>query len=145
MPLSVRPEPIRTASEAAPRLVWPNSCPEPSNTRSGSPLATLTIGETSHPPITRLSHPVWACRDRKSTRLNSSHAYISYAVFCLKKKGRRRPAVRVMVCGRESVEDPVELPVDDHDVGILVEPQEGRQNRDPVLDRLVEEDLGLRR
>src|SRR3712207_7505161 len=33
-------------------------------------------------------------RDRKSTRLNSSHANISYAVFCLKKKktqnGRRR-------------------------------------------------------
>src|SRR5256884_2333336 len=29
----------------------------------------------------------WTClRDRKSTRLNSSHGYISYAVFCLKKK-----------------------------------------------------------
>src|SRR5207245_10455340 len=29
----------------------------------------------------------WAnCRDRKSTRLNSSHGSISYAVFCLKKK-----------------------------------------------------------
>src|SRR2546429_7298513 len=27
-------------------------------------------------------------RDRKSTRLNSSHGYISYAVFCLKKKTR---------------------------------------------------------
>src|SRR2546422_4377474 len=27
--------------------------------------------------------------DRKSTRLNSSHGYISYAVFCLKKKKRR--------------------------------------------------------
>src|SRR3712207_7952162 len=27
-----------------------------------------------------------ACKDRKSTRLNSSHANISYAVFCLKKK-----------------------------------------------------------
>src|SRR2546422_7155536 len=26
------------------------------------------------------------CTDRKSTRLNSSHGYISYAVFCLKKK-----------------------------------------------------------
>src|SRR3712207_8294404 len=26
------------------------------------------------------------CKDRKSTRLNSSHANISYAVFCLKKK-----------------------------------------------------------
>src|SRR2546430_4245442 len=28
--------------------------------------------------------------DRKSTRLNSSHSQISYAVFCLKKKQRRR-------------------------------------------------------
>src|SRR2546429_3830674 len=30
-------------------------------------------------------------RDRKSTRLNSSHGYISYAVFCLKKKKTTRP------------------------------------------------------
>src|SRR2546429_2853032 len=29
-------------------------------------------------------------RDRKSTRLNSSHGYISYAVFCLKKKKNNR-------------------------------------------------------
>src|SRR6476620_11921964 len=29
-------------------------------------------------------------RDRKSTRLNSSHANISYAVFCLKKKKKRK-------------------------------------------------------
>src|SRR2546422_4008440 len=29
-----------------------------------------------------------AVRDRKSTRLNSSHGYISYAVFCLKKKNK---------------------------------------------------------
>src|SRR2546429_4149635 len=29
-------------------------------------------------------------RDRKSTRLNSSHGYISYAVFCLKKKKNYR-------------------------------------------------------
>src|SRR3712207_8107921 len=28
----------------------------------------------------------WTAEDRKSTRLNSSHANISYAVFCLKKK-----------------------------------------------------------
>src|SRR2546429_4599183 len=28
----------------------------------------------------------WPDADRKSTRLNSSHGYISYAVFCLKKK-----------------------------------------------------------
>src|SRR2546422_8678908 len=31
-----------------------------------------------------------ARRDRKSTRLNSSHGYISYAVFCLKKKKKKR-------------------------------------------------------
>src|SRR2546427_11437262 len=30
--------------------------------------------------------PAWAGLDRKSTRLNSSHSQISYAVFCLKKK-----------------------------------------------------------
>src|SRR2546429_7257451 len=30
----------------------------------------------------------WAQGDRKSTRLNSSHGYISYAVFCLKKKNK---------------------------------------------------------
>src|SRR2546422_4667401 len=29
-------------------------------------------------------------RDRKSTRLNSSHGYISYAVFCLKKKKKQQ-------------------------------------------------------
>src|SRR5207244_8847681 len=38
---------------------------------------------------------LWEChqqhgrRDRKSTRLNSSHQIISYAVFCLKKKKRK--------------------------------------------------------
>src|SRR2546430_5990491 len=31
--------------------------------------------------------------DRKSTRLNSSHSQISYAVFCLKKKKKRHPAL----------------------------------------------------
>src|SRR5437588_3843668 len=33
--------------------------------------------------------------DRKSTRLNSSHTVISYAVFCLKKKKPLRPRVRI--------------------------------------------------
>src|SRR2546427_4634362 len=32
------------------------------------------------------------CTDRKSTRLNSSHSQISYAVFCLKKKNRSKIA-----------------------------------------------------
>src|SRR2546422_210622 len=34
-------------------------------------------------------------RDRKSTRLNSSHGYISYAVFCLKKKKKRQKQRRL--------------------------------------------------
>src|SRR5690349_23503692 len=32
-------------------------------------------------------------RDRKSTRLNSSHVEISYAVFCLKKKKKKRTTI----------------------------------------------------
>src|SRR2546422_6010355 len=32
-------------------------------------------------------------RDRKSTRLNSSHGYISYAVFCLKKKKKNNSEI----------------------------------------------------
>src|SRR2546429_6103077 len=39
--------------------------------------------------VARSVHP-----DRKSTRLNSSHGYISYAVFCLKKKKENIRAVR---------------------------------------------------
>src|SRR2546422_7873502 len=33
-------------------------------------------------------------KDRKSTRLNSSHGYISYAVFCLKKKKKKETKYR---------------------------------------------------
>src|SRR2546422_5798824 len=33
--------------------------------------------------------------DRKSTRLNSSHGYISYAVFCLKKKKKKKHTSRL--------------------------------------------------
>ena len=35
---------------------------------------------------------VLTSRDRKSTRLNSSHVVISYAVFCLKKKNTHTPS-----------------------------------------------------
>src|SRR2546422_2181929 len=35
-------------------------------------------------------------RDRKSTRLNSSHGYISYAVFCLKKKKKKHTCDRIV-------------------------------------------------
>src|SRR5437868_12564540 len=35
-------------------------------------------------------HMAWKMEDRKSTRLNSSHVSISYAVFCLKKKNTHK-------------------------------------------------------
>src|SRR5712664_4668060 len=41
-----------------------------------------------HPRIARRSRRLHGAGDRKSTRLNSSHDQISYAVFCLKKKKR---------------------------------------------------------
>src|SRR5256885_10551690 len=41
--------------------------------------------------------PAFPRIDRKSTRLNSSHLVISYAVFCLKKKKKRRDVVRVRI------------------------------------------------
>src|SRR5207253_8952141 len=60
-------------------------------------------GESRFQPLRQPAQS--ATRDRKSTRLNSSHVAISYAVFCLKKKkthdapwpgspGRSRPASR---------------------------------------------------
>src|SRR5437773_11209469 len=65
-----------------------------------STLFPYTTLFRSHPERTRRSHEWcsggkhWLCwarqcagqQDRKSTRLNSSHITISYAVFCLKKK-----------------------------------------------------------
>src|SRR5438034_7857233 len=46
------------------------------------------------PAATRLLGYTVAELDRKSTRLNSSHTVISYAVFCLKKKKQRRGVSR---------------------------------------------------
>src|SRR5689334_24421269 len=42
------------------------------------------------PAHTAAHSPAHARRDRKSTRLNSSHSSISYAVFCLKKKKNKK-------------------------------------------------------
>src|SRR2546426_2649799 len=42
----------------------------------------------------------YTLRDRKSTRLNSSHLVISYAVFCLKKKKKHKRTTQVMIWQR---------------------------------------------
>src|SRR2546429_3613688 len=50
-------------------------------------ISPITLGSTGSRFCRRSSSEAASeRRDRKSTRLNSSHGYISYAVFCLKKK-----------------------------------------------------------
>src|SRR2546430_11092461 len=52
----------------------------------------------AHPPKKKgrlITEKVRGNGDRKSTRLNSSHSQISYAVFCLKKKKTKRARVPV--------------------------------------------------
>src|SRR2546422_3355954 len=57
----------------------------PEQVRADDPVRLLVDDHLVH--RTCLGHAT--VRDRKSTRLNSSHGYISYAVFCLKKKKKR--------------------------------------------------------
>src|SRR3712207_7188940 len=52
----------------------------------GSQIAACGFGEAWNGSMGSASPVFWMIEDRKSTRLNSSHANISYAVFCLKKK-----------------------------------------------------------
>src|SRR2546429_3732839 len=52
--------------------------------RVQAPRGVKREGGASFDPTSRVT------TDRKSTRLNSSHGYISYAVFCLKKKKKKR-------------------------------------------------------
>src|SRR3712207_8326077 len=81
------------------------SLPAAAVARAGEDLLVLHIREDRVHPLIRFAVrrrrperpiPVAGIRlvvvlDRKSTRLNSSHANISYAVFCLKKKKQNTP------------------------------------------------------
>src|SRR5437588_8101718 len=60
---------------------------------SSSPAARRTADRRS--PI--------SSRDRKNTRLNSSHTVISYAVFCLKKKKKNKKKIDTQECHHKSI------------------------------------------
>src|SRR5258707_1932345 len=67
------------------------------------PYTTLFRSDSGSQPITvalqtqvrQFGNNIDVLADRKSTRLNSSHANISYAVFCLKKKKTRTSSSRI--------------------------------------------------
>src|SRR2546422_2132481 len=63
-------------------LLGADEAPQPLQQLHHRPGVALAVGQQS---LTQAR----ALLDRKSTRLNSSHGYISYAVFCLKKKKKR--------------------------------------------------------
>src|SRR5207302_10435376 len=91
---------------------WPGGTHMPGHARSPFGAVTSHCSPSSSTPLPHMKSIVWAsvwkrsvtrcpmivaapptrvfAKDRKSTRLNSSHVKISYAVFCLKKKKKQR-------------------------------------------------------
>src|SRR2546429_4383543 len=77
IPLRSTPRPVKTL-RAAPTAKWEN-------------IAIVKAVQAAVCPLnTRNGATAIGALDRKSTRLNSSHGYISYAVFCLKKKKKKK-------------------------------------------------------
>src|SRR5256885_11601560 len=87
-----------------PTKCWP-SWPRPPNNRARRPPEADTAAPREHQTmnasnllvelfVEELPPKALQKLDRKSTRLNSSHLVISYAVFCLKKKKKNHPAKR---------------------------------------------------
>src|SRR5438309_8558135 len=61
---------------------------------TGDPHVSSPVPRGRTPPNSRRRH---ASLDRKSTRLNSSHSSISYAVFCLKKKKKKHHDLTISI------------------------------------------------
>src|SRR5688572_31691734 len=59
-------------------------------TRFGALIRELGIPQPENDKAATAEEAKRIARDRKSTRLNSSHSQISYAVFCLKKKKKTK-------------------------------------------------------
>src|SRR5205085_6233600 len=79
-------------------------------------------------------------RDRKSTRLNSSHSQISYAVFCLKKK-KKKLSHRLMKELGEDCDDAgdelYKLEPDDGEDGQQIDADLGRADHRPESRRIL--------
>src|SRR5262245_61763343 len=78
-------EPERVSEKLRQSMFWLGRGGSVEHTISGIDIALWDLlGKALNQPVSRLLGGCY--RDRKSTRLNSSHLGISYAVFCLKKK-----------------------------------------------------------
>src|SRR2546422_3982242 len=73
------------------RRATPEHLPHQDSEIEGARVDQQSFEDVPMPTQVSAAHPagVVHVRDRKSTRLNSSHGYISYAVFCLKKKKKK--------------------------------------------------------
>src|SRR5205814_8254984 len=79
-------------SRTCPRGRWP---PRTSARTPGTAASRRAARRPSAPGARRrTTRPRRAPGDRKSTRLNSSHLGISYAVFCLKKKTKKKTQIK---------------------------------------------------
>src|SRR5437660_1782400 len=77
----------RRVADLGVRTVWKHDLPQIRGTHlhpKDTGGALLSLDDANPAESWHWAGPEW--RDRKSTRLNSSHVAISYAVFCLKKK-----------------------------------------------------------
>src|SRR5438309_4244122 len=63
--------------------------------RSSIFVSRTFVSSVTWPFVSRITWLVY--RDRKSTRLNSSHSSISYAVFCLKKKKNNETNMKLIL------------------------------------------------
>src|SRR5256885_8813933 len=108
--------PTRQVARLSAYPLWPPKCSRlpPSKKSRGSMLAAPRAS-TIQPSgrdwsllsatwIRPRAATVVAKSDRKSTRLNSSHLVISYAVFCLKKKNKKQIDYMVSRCTEERVD-----------------------------------------
>src|SRR5690554_7097372 len=83
-----------SAARPAPTAPLPSSWTAPPPPRTACPTTSTTTRSSTSSASSSTATPkiasYWCPRtDRKSTRLNSSHVRISYAVFCLKKKKQK--------------------------------------------------------
>src|SRR5690625_6569935 len=92
---SVNSVPISTTVPSS-AAASPSSSPAPSSSSvasSSSCAPSSPLAASSEASSSELTSVLLSAPDRKSTRLNSSHVAISYAVFCLKKKTTKKQQV----------------------------------------------------